>query len=317
MNRRARITFPTLMTSENRGMPRNRWWLALAFVALACLATAMAAWMILPRWRPDWVIAHVRMGDPLVRALVARYGPTHDGLAMHGWRSPPPSSDGAWVYRLPALLRDASPSACATACRLHAEAPSPGHRLVATWILIQLTVERCDDRVVDRLINSIKHDGLIGRTDSLRHLAAWGEPRALPLAIDLLRSPDADLRRTAVTNLGCWGDPYARNPFRGKWLGPWHVTPGRVGTPAAVDPLIVTLGDPDRQVRIAAIYALASIGDTRAAPALWSALGEVIPLNRQLEGTLMMWKDPSLVAAVSALAIADDLLVIAAWGEHQ
>ena len=308
-----RITFPAQAAPDDIGMLKRGWWLTLAIAALAFFGTAVAAWSILPIWQPDWVIAHVRFGDPLVRALVARHGPTHDAFARHGW-SAFPLGDGVWPTRLPDQLRGAPKSACLTACRLHAKAPSPGHRLVATWIILHLSGERPDQRLIDRLLDSLEHDGLVGRTSSLVHLAALGVPRALPLALTLLQSPDPELRRAAATALGLWGDPDARRPFVSQQPVRWSETPGRIGAPTAVEPLINALADPDRQVRILAFRALAAIGDARAAPALFAALGDSIPIDRQLRELLLAWKDPLLVAGVTARAIADDLLVIARWG---
>ena len=151
----------------------------------------------------------------------------------------------------------------------------------------------------------------------MRQLAALGEPRALPKAVLLLKHPDPRLRIAAAWALGSWGDPDARKPFARRRPVRWRETPGRVGAPAAVEPLIEALADPDRRVRASACYALASIGDLRAANAFLPALKDVMPLSDWLRDLLIAWPDAELVAGVSALATADDLLLIASWGEHQ
>lgn len=104
------------------------------------------------------------------------------------------------------------------------------------------------------------------------------EKTAVPLLIDALKDPDADIRRDAAWNLGSLGDDRAIPALTEALKDQdddvrFHVARnlGKFGGPA-VPFLLSALKDPDEHVRRYAAWILGTIGDDRVIPALKDAL---------------------------------------------
>lgn len=135
-----------------------------------------------------------------------------------------------------------------------------------------------DERAIVALIHALKDVEDV----RLQVVIALGktEKTAVPLLIDALKDPDADIRRDAAWNLGNLGDERAIPALTEALKDQdddvrFHVARnlGKFEEPA-VPFLLDALEDPDEYVRRYAAWILGVIGDDRAIPALETALND-------------------------------------------
>jgi HEAT repeat protein len=133
---------------------------------------------------------------------------------------------------------------------------------------------------VHEIITAAGHRLASVRLVAAKALGRIGDPRAVPLLVDLLaRDPESRVRGEAAFSLGQLGGPQAlvrlieamadSDPNIRNWAA---IALGDIGDPAAVDPLLKAMTDADRDVRAAAAGALGDISDPRATMALAAAL---------------------------------------------
>ena len=131
-------------------------------------------------------------------------------------------------------------------------------------------------RAVEPLIAAFWREDIDVRQAVVEALGEIGDPRAVEVLCIALRAPQRDLRQAAVQAL----DRVGWQPDRGV-AGAAYWAEKRewdrciqIGA-AAVEPLVVALGDQDWGVRLAAAGALGQIGGTPAVEPLITALGDV------------------------------------------
>jgi len=94
-----------------------------------------------------------------------------------------------------------------------------------------------DDTTVEALMSLISHENRFARTFAIKTLGTQKRIKAVPLLINALSVPDAELRQLVIDALR------------------------EIGDPAAIFPLTRLLSDPNEETIYDAIYALGEIGD--------------------------------------------------------
>src|SRR6266508_1542668 len=125
---------------------------------------------------------------------------------------------------------------------------------------------------IDSVAAELKAGDATRRRDAVDKLDAYGADEARPLLLKALGDVDPDVRAHAATAIGRHhladavprllqglGDADARQRAA--------EVLGRLGEARAVVPLLARLGDTTREVRAAALDALAQLGDARTVPA--------------------------------------------------
>ncbi len=148
------------------------------------------------------------------------------------------------------------------------------------------------------------------RDRALESMKAFGEDLLDP-AMSLLRDADADVRASALTVVGSFGDPRV-TPALLPLLkdDDWWIRIntaeilGRFGDPGAVPALLESLKDPE--VCWAAVEALGHIGDARALPALAQLLKNAQPEIRiEVLLALRHFQHPKVLEALQQVARTD------------
>jgi HEAT repeat protein len=210
------------------GPPRSRrllgLWLTVGAGALVLLGGgALGAWILAPRWQPDWVLAHSPWVEPLLRAETARHStdvPSWEfrsricdlgedafpglrrGLAHHD-----PHVRTAAVGGLQSLFEngDADPASREALRGLVLHDPDAAVRRLALATL--LVGSAADESAV--LVQAIVDTDAVTRATAAGAMELHPHAEHLPLLVHAAQDADGSVRTAAITGLGAHGEPLA------------------------------------------------------------------------------------------------------------
>lgn len=205
-----------------------------------------------------------------------------------------------------------------TACVLHPEA---GVQEAAVGILAHIG----DHRSVPVLLQSLKSQNWIVRSQAAKALGRIGAAEAVPVLLPLLQDKVKAVRVEVGLALAQLG-PAALSELvealkHSEWLVRLHAVEslGKMKAPEAVEPLLYLLfNDPDAAVREDAVRALGEIGDARATEFLLKVIDEpgLRPLAIDALGQIGdVSAVPALIAIVSGTARPEVSRVVAGCGD--
>jgi HEAT repeat protein len=124
-------------------------------------------------------------------------------------------------------------------------------------VIVAILGDRSEKRTVQK-ISSSGQPWIQGQIREDRYYAAHllgdlKDARAIPIIVPLLKDPDVN------------------------YIVPWSL--GQIGSRSAIAPLVESLGDPDPNMRVLAIYALVELKATDAVPHLRQLLGDSARAN--------------------------------------
>jgi HEAT repeat protein len=199
-------------------------------------------------------------------------------------------------------IEERDPSAVAPQPIAEEEDERPGYLIIAQFFIIPLVVIAVcvglfvmfglmtgDSRSASDYLNEIRSG-----SKTRRYQAAYELSKILTYKKDLAKEPGfvADLGRVFQESAG-------QEPELRRYLA---LALGQVPDPAAVDPLLSALDDPDSQTRIYVIWALGAVGDPRARAPVSAVLSDADAGVRKMACfTLGELKDPAAADALHPL----------------
>jgi len=204
-------------------------------------------------------------------------------------------------------LGGAAPAQAATARELLVPLVADAHPLVRAAAVTALA-ELDPAAAYDRLVALAREDpDPSPRQAAIAGLGLIGDPRAVPLLVELLADAQADVRFQAVVALAGFALPAAAEPLRGALAdtdpgvrAAAAAALGDLGFRAAAPELAARLDDPDEAVRVEAAIALSRLDDPRGTPLLVELLRHR-DYGPQAAAALFRRPDPAALPALRAV----------------
>jgi hypothetical protein len=132
--------------------------------------------------------------------------------------------------------------------------------------------------VAKKIAENLQTAELWERTPLIRALGVWATPAEVPFLLQFLRDPDINTRNEVLDVLGKLRDERAVKPVVSCFMEfntRWHAEQAlkKLG-PMAEKEVLALLSQPNKDMRVPAIYVLAEIGTEQSLPALQEATKE-------------------------------------------